>query len=293
MFGKIVIMRHPGHVQSFDKDRLVLAYDLCREFLKGVPSSVADSGVQFGYFQPGFLTIVAVLDLARQTALKSLQALFPPDERARIFKFLAVASRGQCLNAKVYADFGFDLPEGLDLSFNEDADNIALAGVTADRQIEDFGVLRQWAAPDNIQRLGLLGQCDSAISVGKSICSVASRLAVASGFKFGILRSLLEEVRESCIKIAERLLKNNRTDLGKEGFVRLLFPCGEFQCGIVIVNGFPLLLPGRSAKLQRPIVNISSAAEGSGKLLSLLISREEPVFESLLNYHGDILRQLR
>jgi hypothetical protein len=25
----------------------------------------------------------------------------------------------------------------------------------------------------------------------------------------------------------------------------------------------------------------------------LLISREEPVFESLLNYHGDILRQLR
>jgi len=169
VFGQIVVLNHPCHVQSFDKDRLVLAYDLCREFLKGVPSSVADSGVQFGYFQPGFLTIVAVLDLARQTALKSLQALFPPDERARIFKFLAVASRGQCLNAKVYADFGFDLPEGLDLSFNEDADNIALAGVTADRQIEDFGVLRQWAAPDNIQRLGLLGQCDSAISVGKSI----------------------------------------------------------------------------------------------------------------------------
>jgi hypothetical protein len=25
----------------------------------------------------------------------------------------------------------------------------------------------------------------------------------------------------------------------------------------------------------------------------LLISREEPVFESFLNYHGDILRRLR
>src|SRR5215813_5492760 len=125
-------------------------------------------------------------------ALKSLQSLFTPQERTRIFKFLAFAGRDQCLNANVYADFGFDLPEGLDVSFNEDADKIALARISADRQVEDFGVVRQWAAPYNIQRLGLLGQCDSAISVGKSICGVASRLAVASGFKFGILRSLLK-----------------------------------------------------------------------------------------------------
>src|SRR5262249_18116573 len=116
---------------------------------------------------------------------------------------------------------------------------------------------------------------------------------MASGFKFRILRPILEEVRESRIEIPQRLLKNNRTDFGKKGFVRLLFPFGEFQCGIVIANGFLVLLPGLTAIVQSLIVNIASAAEGSGKLRSLLISREEPVFESLLNYHGDMLRQLR
>src|SRR5215469_3679626 len=61
VLGKIVVLNHPGHVQSFDKDRLVLADDLCREFLKRVPSGVADSGVQSGHFKPGLLAIGALL----------------------------------------------------------------------------------------------------------------------------------------------------------------------------------------------------------------------------------------
>jgi hypothetical protein len=50
VFGKIVILNHPHYVQSFDKDRLVLAGDFRREFLKRIPSGIADSGVQVGYF---------------------------------------------------------------------------------------------------------------------------------------------------------------------------------------------------------------------------------------------------
>jgi hypothetical protein len=84
---------------------------------------------------------------------------------------------------------------------------------------------------------------------------------MASGFKFRILRPILEEVRESRIEIPQRLLKNNRTDLGKKGFVKLLFPFGEFQCGIVIANEFLVLLPGLTAIVQSLIVNIASAAE--------------------------------
>jgi hypothetical protein len=49
MFGKIVILNHPRHVQSFHKDRLVLADDPRREFLKRVSSGIADFGVQSGY----------------------------------------------------------------------------------------------------------------------------------------------------------------------------------------------------------------------------------------------------
>src|SRR6516225_8611606 len=70
MFGQIVVLNHPGHVQSFDIDRLVLADDPGREFLKRVSSGIADSGVQSGYFKSGLPAIIAALDLARHTALK-------------------------------------------------------------------------------------------------------------------------------------------------------------------------------------------------------------------------------
>src|SRR5215467_4708054 len=76
VFGQIVVLGHPDHVQPFDKDRLVLADDLCGEFLKRVSSGIADSGVQSGYSESGFLLIVAAFDLTRQTALKYLQSLF-------------------------------------------------------------------------------------------------------------------------------------------------------------------------------------------------------------------------
>jgi len=104
-----MILNHPGHIQSFDKDRLVLADDLCRELLKRVSSDIADSGVQSGYSESGFLSIVAVFDLARQTALKYLQSPLKFSERARIFEFLAIAGCGQRLNADIYAHFGFSL----------------------------------------------------------------------------------------------------------------------------------------------------------------------------------------
>src|SRR5215475_15007424 len=109
--GKIMIFQHPGHVQSFHEDRLVFADDLRRELLKRIPSGVADFGMQFGYSEPGLLSIITILDLTRQTALQYPQSLFMPDERTRVFDLLALAGRGQCLNPDVYADFGFGLFE--------------------------------------------------------------------------------------------------------------------------------------------------------------------------------------
>ncbi|HZF39569.1 MAG TPA: hypothetical protein VE715_12145, partial [Blastocatellia bacterium] len=292
MLSKIVVLNHPGHVQSFDKDRLVLADDLRGEFLKRVPAGVTDFGVQFSYFKSGLLPIVAVLDLARQTALKSLQSLFAPEQWARIFEFIAVAGRGQRLDAYIYADFGFDLLEQLDSGFNEDADKIASARIPADRQAQQLCIFGKRAAPSDIQRLGLLGESDLAVPKCEGIGGVASRLARSSRFEGWILRPFLEEIREGCIEIAQRLLKDNRTDLGKKDFLRRLLPFSEFGCGVVIANGFLLLLPGGSTIFQSLIVNIASAAEGPGKLRCLLISGEESVFEGLLHYHGDILHYI-
>ncbi len=287
-----MIFQHPGHVQSFDKDRLVLADDLRREFLKRVPSGVTDFGVQPRHFQSGLLPIGAVFDLARQAPLKPLQSLFASDERARIFKFLALASRGQRLNANVYADFGFGLPERLDVGFNKDADKIASACIPADRQINDFGIVWKPTTPGNIERLGLLGQSDATIFKGEGIGGIANRLALASRFKFRILRSLLEEISESRIQIKQGLLKHDSADFGKKGFLGLLLPLSEFGRCKLIADGFLLLLPGRSAIFQGLIVNIASAAEGFSQLGRLFISREESVFEGLLDYHLNILHPI-
>ena len=293
MLGKIRMFQHPDYVQPFDKDRLVLADDLRREFLKHIPSVVTDFGVQSRHSQSGLCPIITILVLTRQPTLKYSQSLFMLNERARIFNLLAVAGRSKRHNTNIYTNLCFGLFERFNVGFNKDADKIASTGVPADRQIDDFSVIRKRAAPNHIERFGLLCQYDSTVSKGECVGGVASRLAMTARFKFRILRSLLEEVRESCIEITQRLLKNNRTDLGKEGFLRLLFPFGEFQCGIVIAEGFLLLLPSLAAIVQCLIVNIASAAEGSGKLSSLLISREEPVFKILLDYHGDILHRVR
>ena len=292
MLGQIMIFQHPDYVQSFDEDRLVLADDLRCEFLKRVPSGVADFGVQLRHFQSGLLSIVAILDLARQTTLKSFQSHFPSDERTRIFKFLALARRGQRLNANVYADFGFDSPSRLDIGFNKDADKMASACIPADRQINDFGIVGKRTTPGNIERLGLLGHCDATISKGEGVGGIASRLALASRFKLRILRSLLKEISEGRVEIKQGLLKNDSAHFGKKGFLGLFLPLSEFGRCEAIANGFLLLLPGRSAIFQSLIVNIASAAEGFSELSRLFISRKESVFEGLLDYHRNILQPI-
>lgn len=174
VLGKLRMFQHSDYVQSFDEDRLVFADDLRGELLKRISSAIADSGVQPGYSESGFLSIITVLDLARQTALKYSQPLFTLDERARIFDLLAVAGRSKRLNTNVYADFGFSLFESFDIGFNQDADEIAPTCVPADSQIEDFSVSRKRATPNNVERFGLLCQYDSTVSKDERIGSIAS-----------------------------------------------------------------------------------------------------------------------
>jgi hypothetical protein len=147
--GKIMIFQHPDYVQPFHKDRLVFADDLRRELPKRISSGVADFGVQSRHSESGFLSIITILDLTRQPALKYQQSLFMPDERARIFDLLAVAGRGQRLNTNVYPDFGFGLFEWFNIGFNQDAHKIASTCVSANRQIENFSVIRKRATPNN------------------------------------------------------------------------------------------------------------------------------------------------
>src|SRR5262249_9294233 len=208
-----------------------------------------------------------------------------PDERARVFEFLTVAGRGQGLNADIYADLGFGLLERLNLSFDEDTDKIALTCISADGKADEFRVVGKLSAPDDVERLRLLGESYQAIFKCEGVRGVTGRLAAAPGFESWILRPLLEEIREGRIKVTQRLLEHDGTDFGKKGPLGFLFPLSEFCRGGMIADGFLILLPGDSSIFQGLIVNIASATEGLCKLRCLLVSREESVFEGLLYYH--------
>src|SRR5262249_32937778 len=154
--GQIVVLNHPDHIQSFDKDRLVLADELGREFLKRVPAGLADFGVPFGHFQVRLVAVLAPISFAREAPLKPLPSLFAPDEWARVFEFLPVAGRGQGLKADIYADLGVGLLERLNLSVDEETDKIALTCISADGEADEFRVGGKRSAPDDVERLGLL-----------------------------------------------------------------------------------------------------------------------------------------
>src|SRR5262249_29254538 len=68
------------------------------------------------------------------------------------------------------------------------------------------------------------------------------------------------------------------------------FPVGEVRGGQGRADGVLLLPPGRSAKCQGPIVNRAGATEGLRELSGLLMSREESIFEGLLDDHRDSFR---
>src|SRR5215510_4580874 len=229
--GQIGVLTHPGHVQSFDNDRLVLADDLRGEFLKRVSAGIADPGVQPRHLEPGFLAMITALALARQATLKSLPSLFAPDERARVFESLAVTGRGQGLKADVSADLGVGLPERLDVGFDEETDQIASARIPTDRQMDEGCVVGKRAAPSDVQRLGWLGESDPAVSLREGIRSRVSRWASMLRFEGRILRSLLEEIREGHLEMTQRWLEHDGTAFGKKGFLGLLFPFGELRGG--------------------------------------------------------------
>ncbi len=238
---------------------------------------------------PGFLSIIAALDLARETALQFLQPLFPSDERARIFESVSITGNGKGFNPNVNTDLGFDLLERFYIGFDQDADEVSVALVLADRQVNELRIRRKRATPRDIERLGLFGESDLTVSIRESVRRVANGLAIMSRFELRIVRSLLKKVRERHIKIAQRLLEHDGTDFGEKGFFRFLLPLCQFCRSHMIADRLFFLLPGDSSILQRLIVNVSSATECPCELRRLLVSRKESVFERLLDYHEGIL----
>jgi hypothetical protein len=241
--------------------------------------------MELGYCQPGFLSIIAPLKLARETPLPSLQLPLPSEQRPRILEFLSVTGPGLGLNPH----FSFNLLQRLDVGFHQNADKVALPLILVDSQINQPGICGKRTTPDNIQTRRLLGERDLTLSVSEGIGSVSNRLVSVFRFEPGVVRSLLEKVSERRFEIAQRLLQNDGTDLVEKGSLRFLFPLCQFRGRLVIAYRLLLLLPSGSTIGQGLIVYVAGATEGLSKLPGLFLSWKESILESLLYYHGGIL----
>ena len=288
LFRKAVVLHHPGNVQSFNKDRLVLAYDLGGEFLNRISPGIPHRGVKLGELQFYLASIVAPFNLARKTALKLLQSFLSTDKWLGVFKFLSLTGRGESLDSNVNADFGLDLFKGLDCSLNKNADEVTRGGVSADRDAQKFSVLRQGTRPGDIQRLVLFGKSDLVFFAGESVSRVADRLSGFAALKARIPRPFRKEIREGSIEIAERLLKDDAAHFAQEAQPPLSFQVSQQAGCRVIVKGLFVLLPSCGSRLESPVPDVASATETSRQLRDLFCSRKESVFECFLRDHAAI-----
>src|SRR5262249_51415322 len=131
MLRKFVILEHPGDIQSFDIDGLVLADRRSRELVNVVGANVPNPGVLFGDFDSLLVSIVRAFDLARKATLSQPKSLCGFLQWARILKCFAVAANGKGFDADINSNVGRSLRPRLNVGFDKNADEISFGFVFA------------------------------------------------------------------------------------------------------------------------------------------------------------------
>jgi hypothetical protein len=104
--------------------------------------------------------------------------------------------------------------------------------------------------------------------------------------ELGILGTPLKEVAECAVQVSQGLLKGDRRDLTEPYMLLLLLESSQALCGSLIGQALSILIVGIGALSQRPIIDVATTPEGTGKNMGLLFSWREPVFVRSLLLHG-------
>lgn len=286
MFGEFVILEHPGDIQSFDIDGLVLADCRSREFVKVVGANVPNLRVLFSDLNSLFAAIIRVFDLAGKSALFKAKSLCCLVQRSRILKPSSIAASRQSFDSDIHPDIGGCFGQWLNVGFEQNANEIPFCFIFADRCANELRISGQRTRPAYLKRRILLCKCDPTVSVCESIRLIANRLFVLAAFEERIIGSFLEEVFKRGVKVSERLLQNDAAHIVQKDFLRLLLPlCQRLGC-LGVAQGLSRFFVDFRAQLKSLIPDKTRTAERSSKLRFLVISRKEPVFIGFLNNHA-------
>lgn len=113
-----MVLHHALHIQVFNGDRLVVTYQLSREFVKEIFAGINNLGVKFGDFQPSLMPVIGTFLLSRQRLLRSFQSFMLDFKRLGVGDLRSVACHDQAGDAEVYANFFGDGRQWLNLGID-------------------------------------------------------------------------------------------------------------------------------------------------------------------------------
>lgn len=280
-----MILEHIGHRQSFNKDSLVFADDLCRELVQVILARVCYFGVNLCNCNSRLAAIVAPFYLATQAPLANLQTSLFAVQKLWIRQLLTMAQGRKLFQTNVDPDRRFNFLQRPHVGCNVEADKVSLSRVFRDGERLNFSIPRQPPRPAYFKRHALFCQNQFVAFERKGVLGVASGLLALRALEVRIVGALLKEVPESSLEIAQRLLQHNAADFVQERCIRLLFELRQHGRRRVIVQSPLALLPSRCAGIKHSVVDESDATEGLRELLFLRLGWKASVLVSSLNLH--------
>lgn len=164
--------------------------------------------------------------------------------------------------------------------------------VLADRHGRDLGGLRYLARPSNGQRFAHLRQLERPAIQLERARRVLRRLRPILPLELRVAGALGEEVVESGLQVAKRLLDRDARHLVEPSILGLLFERRKCRRRFVVSDALLPLHPCIRPKTKHVVVSKASAAERLGKNHFLLRRRVEPELVRSLNFHSHSILDL-
>src|SRR5258706_4696516 len=277
-FSKAVVLYHILDLQTLHAYDLVLAYEFCGKFVLRVSSSIADTCVYLCYLTTGFVPVLGAFFLFRLPTLGLCQFLLIFGKELGIAVGLPITGNHHRLQAQVKPYLLLDHRKRLDVLFYEQRDKIASCRVFGDGHSSGLSTIRQGATPYDVEGLCHLRKHECLSIPFESRTGIGSGLFSMLLVELGILGTPLKEVAEGAVQVSQGLLRGDRRDLTEPYMLLLLLESSQALCGSLIGQALSILIVGIGALSKRPIIDVATTPEGTGKKMGLLFSWREPVF---------------
>jgi len=282
VFGELVILDHPAHVQVLNRQNIEPAHQVGCELVERVLPAVGNLGVQSCHFQPLLIPSATTLDAPVENPLQSRQPCGMAGSVTRVGNFLPGGERCQPANSKVNPDLFPSLVErGLGWFIQTKTHEVTSVPALGYRA--GSWLARETATPLDVETTDF-GNCKVAIIriPFESVDRVFSGLFAMLGSELWIGCPLSKKIGERGLQMPQSLLLRytGRFTQPSELRVGAMF-CESRAAGVVIDR--LAVLEAVGAEAQGEVIDVTRTTELPRQLPRLAVGRVESVCVS--NFH--------